>query len=543
MMQKEIIDRLCNLYDQYGNEIYADAKKLKGFLSDILYDFPKERKRIGIILTEDILSKITDSTINTLRLQSISQNVSDIFSMESSVVSEIIFSFAYIIHRKEEYLNYASIDSIVERMDAAFNAEDDKTAFSLAQIGANQGIEKCIGMLGLMYRYGWGTEIDLNKSYDYLSKSTQPRAYYELGFFYLDGEVVEQNVSKALELFEKGAEMGYSYAFNTLGSIYTIGKYIERDFCKAFQYYSKAADAGIVESYANLGFSYLDGTGTDRDIAKAIHYFEKSIDENVALGLSHEMLGKCYSESGNLELSKEYYKKAITIYEESNDENIMICLDKYYGIMLNEYMPLVIENKLTETINNEMRELVFKGAEYNLANIQGFLGVAYRNGVMFVEKNEEKELYWFTKSAENGWAESQYQLYTYYSSKHDIKTALNWLAKAVEQHHETSIGALIHLVISSNELSDLTQYALQYSISFLDCNKDWSEPSKYPLFKLQMARLVSKNRDKVKLLSSGWNDKLIDDMIQAFVTHAHESEFKSMVTDYFENVNGIWRLK
>ncbi len=538
MMQKEIIDRLCNLYDQYGNEIYADANKLKGFLADVLYDFPKERKRIGIILTEDILSKITDSAINTMRLQSISQNVSDIFSMESSVVSEIIFSFAYIIHRKEEYLNYADGD-IADRMNAAIIAGDTDKAFKLAQIGAECGNDRCIGALGTMYKYGNGTPIDLEKSFALFSNCTRPRAYCELGLFYLDGDVVEKDINKAIELIEKSIQMGYSFAYTILGDIYT---YDMKDYNKGFLYYRKAADAGIIQSYVQLGFCYYNGFGVEKDTVKAAEYFQKAIDNNDSVAISHKMLA-IYYENVYPDKAIEHLQVAIKIFEEQNDKEQIICVDKLFRLLLNKYISLWLEHRVDEKTNNDMRDCTFKGAEFNISNIQGFLAEAYHDGTMFVEKDEEKELYWLTKSAENGWAESQYRLYVHYNSKGDLNTAISWLTKGVEQYHELSLGAFINMVLLSNELSNLIKPTLMYSMEFMNRNKDWPEPSKYPSLKLQMARLISKNRNEVKLLSPDWNDKLLDDMIQLYVTHAHESDFKSMTLQYFENINGIWRLK
>lgn len=79
------------------------------------------------------------------------------------------------------------------------------------------------------------------KLYELAAKSGLSEAYAELGMIYRKGTGVEQDITKAVEYFTKGAEQGDKRCNFMLGIYYSSSS----DHQKAFQYFQKAATQGM----------------------------------------------------------------------------------------------------------------------------------------------------------------------------------------------------------------------------------------------------------------------------------------------------------
>ena len=81
-----------------------------------------------------------------------------------------------------------------------------------------------------------------------------PVAMWELGNGYLYGQDgLKKNVTRAVELYERAAELGEKKAQYRLGCMYDKGKGVEKDTAKAIRYYEAAAMSGDVLARFNLG--------------------------------------------------------------------------------------------------------------------------------------------------------------------------------------------------------------------------------------------------------------------------------------------------
>ena len=81
-----------------------------------------------------------------------------------------------------------------------------------------------------------------------------PAAIYFLGGKYLDGDDgLEKDVTKAIELLERAAELGVQDAHYSLGYLYDEGTYVEEDTAKAMLHWEAAAVKGEVMARCNLG--------------------------------------------------------------------------------------------------------------------------------------------------------------------------------------------------------------------------------------------------------------------------------------------------
>ena len=85
-------------------------------------------------------------------------------------------------------------------------------------------------------------------------EANDPIAIHKLGVFYRDGKYgFPQDVGKALELWHRAAELGYTEAYCNIGNAYAYGKGVETDKKKATYYTELAAIGGDTLARYNLG--------------------------------------------------------------------------------------------------------------------------------------------------------------------------------------------------------------------------------------------------------------------------------------------------
>ncbi|MGN1468197.1 MAG: MobP3 family relaxase [Ruminococcus sp.] len=107
--------------------------------------------------------------------------------------------------------------------------------------------------IGQMYLYGQGTEVDIKKAVEWFEKSAQldnPDAYYQLGYLYkkygmCKKAVTQTYFSKALDLYTKSfaKNPNGSNAYN-IGIMYQYGLGVERDIEEAVKWYKKSLEFG-----------------------------------------------------------------------------------------------------------------------------------------------------------------------------------------------------------------------------------------------------------------------------------------------------------
>ena len=83
-----------------------------------------------------------------------------------------------------------------------------------------------------------------------------PMAMWHLGSQYYTGQRgLEKDVTKAIELWERAAELGVRGAHNSLGYIYCNGTDVEKDISKAMLHWEATAICGQVHARHNLGWA------------------------------------------------------------------------------------------------------------------------------------------------------------------------------------------------------------------------------------------------------------------------------------------------
>ena len=139
-------------------------------------------------------------------------------------------------------------------------------------------------------------------------EAEDPLATHRLGCDYRDGtDGFPQDYTKALDLFHRSADLGYTTAYNDIGCVYFKGRGVEVDKQKANHYLELAAIGGNVEARHNLGCIEADEGNFDR----ALKHFMIAIRGGHSKSLT--VIQRMYSEG---HATKEDYTTALQTYQE-----------------------------------------------------------------------------------------------------------------------------------------------------------------------------------------------------------------------------------
>ena len=132
-------------------------------------------------------------------------------------------------------------------------------------------------------------------------------AIYNLGCDYREGaDGFPQDHTKALELWHRAVELGYTRAYCCIGYCYNNGEGVVVDKEKARHYYELAAMGGNVQSRYNLGLEEKDAGNIDRAIK---HYMI------AVVGGDNDSLKKIQELYSNGDATKDDYTKALHLYQ------------------------------------------------------------------------------------------------------------------------------------------------------------------------------------------------------------------------------------
>lgn len=101
-------------------------------------------------------------------------------------------------------------------------------------------------------------------------------AQYALAKLYRDGEYVERDVGKAVELFKLSAEQKNEYAAFALGKLYLSGEDTPQDVDTAVKWLSVSADLGNQFAQYTLAKLYLSGEDVTQNVSLALKLLHQS---------------------------------------------------------------------------------------------------------------------------------------------------------------------------------------------------------------------------------------------------------------------------
>ena len=111
-----------------------------------------------------------------------------------------------------------------------------------------------------------------------------PASLHELAFYHQAGMYVEQDFTKAMELWKKAARKGYGPAYHNLVSMYYNGLGVEPNYKEAYKYLLLSIKKKHHLRAESLGFLaqkfYFDGLLNKKNIKKGLKYHKEAAKEN-----------------------------------------------------------------------------------------------------------------------------------------------------------------------------------------------------------------------------------------------------------------------
>ncbi|MDI3324790.1 SEL1-like repeat protein [Pontibacterium granulatum] len=100
--------------------------------------------------------------------------------------------------------------------------------------------------------------------------------YYRLGVRLASGNDGDPNYPRALDAFQKAADLGHVEAQYMLGTAYLNGKGTQPDTEQAVKWLEKSAQKGHAQAQYALGNIYLNGRGVSPEEAWGVHWLMRS---------------------------------------------------------------------------------------------------------------------------------------------------------------------------------------------------------------------------------------------------------------------------
>ena len=119
----------------------------------------------------------------------------------------------------------------------------------------------------------------------------------------------KEDLTGAVEIYRKGAELGDPWSQLKLGLMYENGKGVDQDDEEAARLYRLAAEQGEALGYNNLALMYEDGKGVDQDYEEAARLYRLAAKQGDALGQTY--LGVMYEDGKGVE---QDYEEAARLY-------------------------------------------------------------------------------------------------------------------------------------------------------------------------------------------------------------------------------------
>jgi TPR repeat protein len=135
-------------------------------------------------------------------------------------------------------------------------------------------------IFGYLNKNAVGVEQNYSRAvelYEVASNAGYPQANRNLGLMLLHGKGVAEDRGRGIELVRRAADSGDVYAQFNLARWYTDGRYGELDLSKALLLLGECANAGNLECQLELANRYIEGEGTARDLRKARAWYSEAL--------------------------------------------------------------------------------------------------------------------------------------------------------------------------------------------------------------------------------------------------------------------------
>lgn len=183
------------------------------------------------------------------------------------------------------------------------------------------------------------------KAYRYFKQAADngsAEGWLNIAHQYLYGEIIENDVTQAVECLERAAvTVDYtdsgrtnSRALCVLGRIYRYGiSEISTDFEKATGYFTKSANQKFPNACLELGKMYARGKGVEQDVARG-----RALLESVrTFSESQYQLGRLYDVLKDNETAEQYYRQSMKDYSRDVAKHDDYTIGLYRIAKMHEY--------------------------------------------------------------------------------------------------------------------------------------------------------------------------------------------------------------
>jgi TPR repeat protein len=172
---------------------------------------------------------------------------------------------------------------------------------------------------------------------------------YNLGLYYHIGQNVTLNYKTAVKYYKMALEKGakkksadsqrvIAAASNNLALLYLNGQGVEKDAAKAVELYTVAANLGNAISQRKLGECYEKGEGVEENAAEAVKWYAQAAEKKDAVAMTN--LARCYAlgngvEERDLVIAANWYRQAAEQGYTEAQYNYGRCLMNGVGVARN----------------------------------------------------------------------------------------------------------------------------------------------------------------------------------------------------------------
>ena len=215
------------------------------------------------------------------------------------------------------------------------------------------------------------------------------KSLYTEAMKYVNGDGVDVDVAKGIELLTKSASYDYAESYYELGLIYQKGYHVDVDAVKANEYFFKAAGLGDVNAMNSIGYAYYNGTGVEQDYTKSYEWFLKSATGGNADSMNR--VGLCYLRGKGVKTdgvnSVIWFRKGAELGNQQAVYNYALCI--------------IVGLCDKDLSDSEKFDWLQKAARGGCTDAQLRLGHLYFNG-KGVKQDFKRSLLWFFMGAANG---------------------------------------------------------------------------------------------------------------------------------------------
>ena len=244
--------------------------------------------------------------------------------------------------------------------------------------------------IGNCYRIGVGVFADVDKGTEYILQAAK-NGYAKAQFYY--GMVLENKGSaECMEWYEKAYNGGYKRALTYMASLYFEGNLVEEDVSKAIELYKKGVEENEKSAILDYGAVLLNGNKIpEKNTEKGIELMKKAAE--LRDGTAESNLSKYYFNGAagepDIEEAEKWARRAAEDHNAEMLNEIGVC---YYNG----------DEKLGIAVNKEKAYEIFSySAKHNGSLSIGNAGVCCLNG-FGTEKDIPKAIEWFEKGTRIG---------------------------------------------------------------------------------------------------------------------------------------------